>query len=54
MKYTEKQVGVPLCAVSTTSGLIKKTGSWKFAEPVFIDRVSPCNLHCPAGEDITG
>jgi NADPH-dependent glutamate synthase beta subunit-like oxidoreductase len=54
MKYTEKQVGVPLCAVSTTPGLINKTGSWKFAEPVFIDRVSPCNLHCPAGEDITG
>ncbi|HUT69920.1 MAG TPA: NAD(P)-binding protein [Desulfatiglandales bacterium] len=54
MKYTEKQVSVPLCAVSTTSGLVNKTGSWKFAEPVFIDRVSPCNLQCPAGEDITG
>ena len=54
MKYTEKQVSVPLCAVSTTSGLVNKTGSWKFAEPVFIDRVSPCNMKCPAGEDITG
>ena len=54
MKYTEKQVGVPLCAVSTTSGLINRTGTWKFAEPVFLDRVSPCNQQCPAGEDITG
>jgi NADPH-dependent glutamate synthase beta subunit-like oxidoreductase/Pyruvate/2-oxoacid:ferredoxin oxidoreductase delta subunit len=54
MKYTEKQVSVPLCAVSTSSGLLNRTGSWKFAEPVFIDRVSPCNLQCPAGEDITG
>jgi NADPH-dependent glutamate synthase beta subunit-like oxidoreductase/Pyruvate/2-oxoacid:ferredoxin oxidoreductase delta subunit len=54
MRYIEKQVSVPLCAVSTTSGLLNRTGSWKFAEPVFIDRVSPCNQQCPAGEDITG
>ena len=54
MKYIEKQVGVPLCSVSTTSGLVNRTGTWKFAEPVFVDRISPCNLHCPAGEDITG
>ena len=54
MKYTEKKVSVPLCAISTTSGLVNKTGSWKFAEPLFIDCVSPCNQQCPAGEDITG
>jgi NADPH-dependent glutamate synthase beta subunit-like oxidoreductase/Pyruvate/2-oxoacid:ferredoxin oxidoreductase delta subunit len=54
MKYTEKKVSVPLCAVSTTPGLVNKTGTWKFAEPLFIDRVSPCNQQCPAGEDITG
>ncbi len=54
MKYTERQVSVPLCAVSTTSGLVNKTGSWKFAEPMFVDRTSPCNQQCPAGEDITG
>jgi len=54
MKYTEKKVSVPLCAISTTPGLVNKTGSWKFAEPLFIDRVSPCNQQCPAGEDITG
>ncbi|UCH00340.1 MAG: FAD-dependent oxidoreductase [Deltaproteobacteria bacterium] len=54
MRYTEKQVKVPLCAVSTTSSLENKTGIWRFAQPIFIDRVSPCNMQCPAGEDITG
>jgi len=54
MKYTEKKVSVPLCAISTTPGLVNKTGSWKFAEPLFVDRISPCNQQCPAGEDITG
>ncbi|MBC8457472.1 MAG: FAD-dependent oxidoreductase [Deltaproteobacteria bacterium] len=54
MKYIERQVNVPLCAISTTSGLVNKTGTWKFAQPLFIDRVSPCNQQCPAGEDITG
>jgi len=54
MKYTEKEVHVPLCAVSTTSSLVNKTGTWKFAQPLFVDRVSPCNQQCPAGEDITG
>jgi len=54
MKYTDKQVNVPLCAISTTSGLVNKTGTWKFAEPRFVDRISPCNQQCPAGEDITG
>jgi len=54
MKYTERKVNVPLCAVSTTSSLVNKTGSWKFAQPLFVDRVSPCNQQCPAGEDITG
>jgi len=54
MKYTDKEVQVPLCAVSTTSSLVNKTGTWKSAQPLFVDRVSPCNQQCPAGEDITG
>ena len=54
MKYTDRQVHVPLCSVSTTSSLVNKTGTWKSAQPLFIDRVSPCNQQCPAGEDITG
>lgn len=54
MKYTDRRVSVPLCAISTTPGLVNKTGSWKFAEPHFVDLTSPCNQQCPAGEDITG
>ena len=54
MKYIDKEVQVPLVSVSMRSGLENKTGSWKFARPVFIDRVSPCIRQCPAGEDIAG
>ena len=54
MKYTDRRVSVPLCAISTTPGLVNKTGSWKFAEPHFVDLTSPCNQQCPAGEDIAG
>jgi len=54
MKYTDREVNIPLCCISTTSSLVNKTGSWRFANPVFIRRVSPCNEQCPAGEDIAG
>ncbi|HBF42612.1 MAG TPA: glutamate synthase [Desulfobacteraceae bacterium] len=54
MKYTDRKVENPLCAISTKSSLLNKTGSWRFAKPVFVDRVSPCSRQCPAGEDITG
>ena len=54
MKYTDREVQAPLCCVSTTSSLENKTGSWRFASPVFIERASPCNQQCPAGEDIAG
>ena len=54
MKHTDRQVNIPLCCISTTSSLINKTGSWRYANPVFIHRGSPCNEQCPAGEDIAG
>jgi NADPH-dependent glutamate synthase beta subunit-like oxidoreductase/Pyruvate/2-oxoacid:ferredoxin oxidoreductase delta subunit len=54
MKYTDRKVKVPLCSFSTISSLANKTGSWKSAQPLYIDRVSPCTQQCPAGEDITG
>jgi NADPH-dependent glutamate synthase beta subunit-like oxidoreductase/Pyruvate/2-oxoacid:ferredoxin oxidoreductase delta subunit len=54
MKYTDREVQAPLCCISTTSSLENKTGSWRFARPVFVDRFSPCNQQCPAGEDIAG
>ena len=54
MKHIDRKVQSPLCAISTTSSLVNKTGSWRFSRPPFIDRVSPCNQQCPAGEDIAG
>ncbi len=54
MKYTDRKVKVPLCSFSTISSLANKTGSWRSSQPLYIDRVSPCNQECPAGEDITG
>ena len=54
MKYTNREVQTPLCCISTTSSLINKTGSWRFASPVFVHRASPCNEQCPADEDIAG
>jgi len=54
MKYTNLEVQAPICCISTTSSLVNKTGSWRFSMPVFVDRISPCNEQCPAGEDIAG
>ncbi len=46
--------GVPPVAVSTTSTLVNKTGSWKYIRPVYQDKVAPCNQGCPVGIDIEG
>ena len=39
-------------AVSRTSTLVHRTGSWKYIRPVYNDRVAPCNQRCPVGIDI--
>jgi 2-oxoacid:acceptor oxidoreductase delta subunit (pyruvate/2-ketoisovalerate family) len=44
--------GVPEVAVSATSTLVNRTGSWKYIRPVYRDRVAPCNEGCPVGIDI--
>ena len=36
------------------SSLANKTGTWRTERPVYVDRLPPCNAHCPAGEDIQG
>lgn len=36
------------------SSLANRTGSWRTARPVYLDRLPPCNNQCPAGEDIQG
>jgi len=41
-------------AITLESGtsLLNKTGSWRTARPVYVDRLPPCNHACPAGENI--
>lgn len=34
------------------SSLNNKTGSWRNRKPVYIDRIPPCNMSCPAGHNI--
>lgn len=46
--------GIPSVAVSQTSTLVTRTGSWKYMRPVYHDRVAPCNQGCPVGIDIEG
>jgi len=46
--------GVPPIAVSSTSTLANRTGSWKYIQPIYQDRVAPCNAACPVGVDIEG
>ncbi len=41
-------------AVSQTSTLVNKTGSWKYIRPVYQDKVAPCCESCPVGIDIEG
>jgi NADPH-dependent glutamate synthase beta subunit-like oxidoreductase len=44
--------GVPPFALSSTTTLGNKTGSWKYIRPIYRDRVAPCNEGCPVGIDI--
>lgn len=41
-------------AVSSISTRATKTGSWKYIQPAYHDRVAPCNQACPVGIDIEG
>lgn len=45
---------IPPVAISETTTLATKTGSWKYIRPVYRDRVAPCNAGCPVGIDIEG
>lgn len=45
---------VTSAAVSSTTTLVTKTGSWKYIRPLYQDRVAPCNEACPVGIDIEG
>ncbi|HJO72160.1 MAG TPA: FAD-dependent oxidoreductase, partial [Rhodospirillales bacterium] len=34
------------------TSLLNKTGTWRTERPIYLDRLSPCNHACPAGENI--
>ena len=36
------------------SSLANRTGTWRTARPVYLDRLPPCNNACPAGENVQG
>ncbi len=44
--------GVPPIAVSTGSTLANRTGSWKYIQPIYQDKIAPCNAACPVGIDL--
>ena len=41
-------------AVSQTSTLVSRTGSWKYIRPLYQDKLAPCVETCPVGIDIEG
>ena len=41
-------------AISSTTTLVTRTGSWKYIRPIYQDRVAPCLEACPVGIDIEG
>ncbi len=36
------------------TSLANKTGSWRTERAVYVERLPPCEGHCPAGEDVRG
>jgi NADPH-dependent glutamate synthase beta subunit-like oxidoreductase len=46
--------GVPTISVSSASTLANRTGSWKYIQPIYQDKIAPCNATCPVGIDIEG
>ncbi|HVP38487.1 MAG TPA: FAD-dependent oxidoreductase [Candidatus Saccharimonadales bacterium] len=44
--------GVPPVAITSTTTLANRTGSWKYIRPIYQDKVAPCNAGCPVGIDI--
>ena len=46
---SEKPFAITLDAKTS---LNNKTGSWRNKKPVYIDRIPPCNVTCPAGNNV--
>ena len=41
----------PPMSIATQSSTVNQTGTWRYAKPVFLERIAPCTEACPAGED---
>ena len=37
---------------SSASTAVNKTGSWRYVQPLYDEKTSPCSAACPVGEDI--
>lgn len=51
---TSGRPDTPQLAVSRTTTEVNRTGSWKYIQPAYHDRVAPCIVSCPVGIDIEG
>ena len=49
---TEKDM--PYQPISLASMEWNKTGTWRYLRPRFVNKISPCNEGCPAGQDVEG
>jgi len=50
----EKLADIPSVTMSLSDTLVNKTGSWRYVQPKYNDKTSPCNETCPAGVNIQG
>lgn len=49
-----READYPQMAMSLTTTLVNKTGSWRIFRPIYLDKMPPCNDACPAFEKIQG
>jgi NADPH-dependent glutamate synthase beta subunit-like oxidoreductase len=50
----EKLADIPAFTLSLSDTLVFKTGSWRYVQPKYNNKTSPCNEACPAGVNIQG
>lgn len=50
----EKESDYPEWAISLTSTLLNRTGTWRIFRPVYLNKIPPCNNECPTNEKIQG
>jgi 2-oxoacid:acceptor oxidoreductase delta subunit (pyruvate/2-ketoisovalerate family) len=48
----ERESDYPPMAVSLTTTLVNRTGSWRIFRPIYDNKLPPCNAECPASEEI--